>query len=155
MFIKIFLRILGDAVFDVRPRLDHLDVPFAVGQKTSVELLTDLSELVPISTTEQPNGAINVRVLSTTAVVGNRALPFEAIVDPFDPEATTNLEVKVESDATLNSCGNAVADIYGIVPASSTAKFLGDGYTCDQDKVVFTGLGAGNVDKPTCQACPP
>ena len=66
----------------------------------------------------------------------------------------STLEVKVESDANLTTCENVAADIYGNVEsASATAKFLGTGYTCNQTKVEFTGPGAGNVDKPTCQAC--
>ena len=65
--------------------------------------------------------------------------------------SNANLEINVESGATFNSCGNG-ADIYGDVFAPSTAKFLGDGYTCDQDKVVFGG--GGTVVEPVCQPCP-
>ena len=66
----------------------------------------------------------------------------------------TNLEIIVETGATLNSCGNGVYDIFGEVPAiyNATATFLGDGYTCNQTKVVFDG--DGTVVEPTCQACP-
>ena len=67
--------------------------------------------------------------------------------------SNAKLEINVESGSTLKSCGNAVADISGNVDTSSTLDFSGDGYTCDQNKVVFLGSGAGNVDEPTCQDC--
>ena len=66
--------------------------------------------------------------------------------------SNANLEINVESDATLKSCGNGRYDIGGSVPAAATATFLGDGYTCYSNKVVF--IGDGNVVPPNCQACP-
>ena len=67
-----------------------------------------------------------------------------------------NLEINVESDATLTTCGNGRDDIRGNVAASSTLdfSFSRDGYTCDLTKVSFIGPGAGNVVPPTCQDCP-
>ena len=61
----------------------------------------------------------------------------------------SNVEINVESGATLKSCGNAVADINGFVPEGSKVDFSGTGYTCDQ--IVFDG--DGTVTPPTCQAC--
>ena len=61
------------------------------------------------------------------------------------------LDINVETDATLETCGNGVDDIYGYVDTSSTATFSGTGYTCDPNKVWFDG----DVVKPVCQACPP
>eukprot|EP00986_Skeletonema_menzelii_P015166 scaffold11173_cov99-Skeletonema_menzelii.AAC.3 len=72
-------------------------------------------------------------------------------------EANTKLDIAVLNDATLESCGNIVYDISGVVPASATATFSGTGYTCDQAKVVFNGDGGGTVGTvvpPNCQACP-
>ena len=64
----------------------------------------------------------------------------------------SNLEINVESDATLTTCENGF-DIYGSVGTSSALDFSGTGYTCDQSKVSFDGSGAGTVDEPNCQAC--
>ena len=71
-------------------------------------------------------------------------------------DSNANLEINVESGATLNSCGNGRYDIGGIVLAGAEVDFLGTGYTCDQDRVsfFFFGPGAGNVVPPTCQDCP-
>ena len=63
------------------------------------------------------------------------------------------LDINVETDATLETCGNGVDDIFGYVDTSSTAKFSGTGYNCDQDEVRFDG--DGTIVKPDCQACPP
>ena len=70
-------------------------------------------------------------------------------------DSNANLEINVESSATLKSCGNAVADINGNVNEGATVEFSGTGYTCDQDKVEFFVFGDGTVVKPVCQACPP
>ena len=67
--------------------------------------------------------------------------------------SNSNLEINVETGSTLNSCGNG-ADIRGFVSEGAKVDFSGTGYTCDQDKVEFTGDGAGNVVPPKCQACP-
>ena len=64
--------------------------------------------------------------------------------------STSNLEVKVEKGATLETCGNKGYGIYGDVFAPATATFLGTGYTCDQ--IVFNGDGTV-VEKPDCQDC--
>ena len=66
----------------------------------------------------------------------------------FDSNA--NLEINVESGATLHSCGNG-ADINGYVHEGGKVDFSGTGYTCDQDKVSFGG--DGTVVEPVCQAC--
>ncbi len=61
----------------------------------------------------------------------------------------TNLEINVESGATLNSCGNIVYDIYGFV--FGNLIFSGDGsYTCSLKQF----LGDGAVVEPDCQDCP-
>jgi flagellar hook-associated protein 1 FlgK len=67
------------------------------------QLLTQLSDLVPISTTEQPNGAVDVRVMNTTVVIGNRAAPFEAVVDPEDDTGTYEIINSVERSRVLTS----------------------------------------------------
>ena len=67
------------------------------------------------------------------------------------PFSNANLDINVESGATLKSCGNVAADIYGDVFDPATATFLGDGYTCDQ--IQF--FGDGTVTPPNCQPCPP
>jgi len=69
-----------------------------------------------------------------------------------DVNPSTNLEINVENGSTLESCGNTQRDIEGYVYAAGAATFLGTGYTCDQNKVVFDG--DGTVDEPNCQACP-
>ena len=66
--------------------------------------------------------------------------------------SNSNLEINVESDATLKSCENGRDDIRGFFFAPATATFLGTGYTCDPNKVVF--VGDGTVVEPKCQACP-
>lgn len=66
------------------------------------QLLTELSEIVPISTTEQPNGTVDVRVLGTAAVVGNRVSPFEAVVAPDDLTGTYQIINSVEQSRVLN-----------------------------------------------------
>ena len=70
--------------------------------------------------------------------------------------SNSNLEIDVENGSTLESCGNDDDDIYGEVEASATATFSGTGYTCDQNKVVFEGIGGGTVGTvvpPNCQDC--
>ena len=64
----------------------------------------------------------------------------------------TNLEINLESDSTLNSCQNDGSDIFAFVTTSGSATFSGDGYFCDEDKVVFAV--AGDITPPVCQACP-
>ena len=68
-------------------------------------------------------------------------------------DSNANLEINVESSATLTTCENKF-DIFGSVGTSSTLDFSGTGYTCDPNKVVFDGAGTV-VDEPDCQACPP
>ena len=68
--------------------------------------------------------------------------------------ANTFVEINVENGSTLETCGNGDYDIYGYVGEGGALTFLGDGYTCDQDEVVFFD-GDGTVVKPDCQACPP
>jgi hypothetical protein len=92
------------------------------------------------------------------------------------PNSNSNLDIVIESDATLNldqngygfrayvfvgaklnvdvkengsfeSCGNPNNDIDGQVVGNLI--FSGDGYTCDQ--VQFAGGGA--VDEPVCEPC--
>jgi hypothetical protein len=62
-----------------------------------------------------------------------------------------NLEIIVETGATLNSCGNSRYDI-GSDVSIATLAFLGDGYTCDK---VYISSGGTVVppNGPNCQAC--
>ena len=68
-------------------------------------------------------------------------------------DSNTNLEINVESGATLTTCENRSYDIDGSVLTGATATFLGDGYTCDPNKVDISVFGAGTVVKPNCQPC--
>jgi flagellar hook-associated protein 1 FlgK len=67
------------------------------------KLLTELAELVPVSTSEQPNGSIDVRVLSSTVVTGNRVAPFEAVLDPFNPDARFQIINSIERSRVLTA----------------------------------------------------
>ena len=68
----------------------------------------------------------------------------------------STLEINVESGATLETCENDGSyDIGGFVPAGATTKFLGDGYTCDPNRVEFIVFSGGTVVEPDCQGCPP
>ena len=91
------------------------------------------------------NAEVNVKGIVTANSNGNQGIY-------TSQNTNANLEINVESGATLSSCGNGAYDIFGNVDASSTATFLGDGYTCNETKVVFDG--DGTVVEPTCQACP-
>jgi len=64
----------------------------------------------------------------------------------------TKLEIKVESGATLNSCGNGQYYIGGNVQwTDATLTFTGAGsYTCSSKDIISDGTVVG----PTCQDCP-
>ena len=93
------------------------------------------------------NAEVNVKGIVTANSNGNQGIY-------TSQNTNANLEINVESGATLSSCGNGAYDIFGIVSAS-TVEFSGTGYTCDQDRVEFTVFGDGTVVLPNCQACPP
>ena len=63
----------------------------------------------------------------------------------------SNVEINVETGATLETCGNSQYDIYGNVFSAATLTFSGDGYTCDN---VSFPTNAGTIVEPVCQACP-
>ena len=65
------------------------------------QLLMELAELVPVSTTEEANGAVNVRILSSSVVVGNRVAPFEVDVFPGDPTRSFQIINTVERTRVL------------------------------------------------------
>lgn len=65
------------------------------------QLLNDLSEQVPITATEQANGQVDVRILGTGVVVGNRVSPFEAVADPEDPTGIYQILNSVERARVL------------------------------------------------------
>ena len=93
------------------------------------------------------NAELNVKRENTFNSNGNDGVSTNRIFPP------SNLKINVESDATLESCKNGRYDIGGIVFEDAEVDFSGDGYTCEQAKVVFTGTGADNVDKPVCKRC--
>ena len=75
----------------------------------------------------------------------------------LDSNSNLNLDINVESGATLTTCENIFSAITGRVREGSKVNFSGTGYTCDQNSVVFFGTVAvevAEVDKPNCQACP-
>ena len=67
------------------------------------QLLAELAELVPVSVTEQPNGSVDVRVLNTTVVVGNRSYAFEAVPDPSDPLETLQIVSATDRSRVLTA----------------------------------------------------
>ncbi len=66
-------------------------------------LLTALAEYVPISTTEQGNGQIDVRIFGTGVVIGNRVSPFEVVKDPEDPSGLYQIINSIERSRILTS----------------------------------------------------
>ncbi len=66
-------------------------------------LLTKLAEYVPISTTEQANGQVDVRIFGTGVVIGNRVAPFEVVKDPEDPSGLYQIINSIERSRILTS----------------------------------------------------
>ncbi|NUN96943.1 MAG: flagellar hook-associated protein FlgK [Candidatus Omnitrophica bacterium] len=67
------------------------------------QALTQLSELVPITVTPQANGSVDVRVLGTGAVIGNRVSPFEALIAPGDSSGDYQIVNSLERSRVLTN----------------------------------------------------
>ena len=68
---------------------------------TRDKLLTELSDLIPIETTERSNGVVDVRSVGSSIVIGNQVAPFVAQVDPADPEGFYQILNSVELSQVL------------------------------------------------------
>lgn len=64
-------------------------------------LLNELAQYAPITVTEQANGQVDVRIFGTGVVIGARAAPFEAIVDPEDPTGQYQIINSIERSRIL------------------------------------------------------
>jgi flagellar hook-associated protein 1 FlgK len=64
-------------------------------------MLTELSEWVPISVTEESDGSVNVQVMTSSVVIGNRTAPFEAVSFPGDATGTLQIINSIERSRVL------------------------------------------------------
>jgi flagellar hook-associated protein 1 FlgK len=65
------------------------------------QLITNLATLVPVTSVEQPNGQVDIRVLGSGVVTGNRVSHLEAVTDPQDPTGTYQIVNSVERSRIL------------------------------------------------------
>ena len=67
------------------------------------QMLTELSEWVPVSVIEESDGSVSVQVMTSSVVIGNRTAPFEAASLPDDSTGTLQIINSIERSRVLTS----------------------------------------------------